>query len=188
MIKLFAVLSAAALFALATVARAEAPRSALDFKVESIDGKEVDLSKYKGKVVLMVNVASYCGNTPQYAGLERLHAKYKDKGLAVLGFPANEFGKQEPGTNAEILEFCSSKYGVKFDMFSKIVVKGEGTAPLYDYLTSKETNPQYGGPVTWNFEKFLIGKDGKVIGRFKPKTGPESPEVIEAIEAALAGK
>lgn len=160
--------------------------SALQFKMKSLDGKEVDLSKYQGKVTLVVNTASKCGNTPQYAGLEKLHEKYADKGLAILGFPANEFGKQEPGTNTEIGEFCQKNYGVKFDMFSKIVVKGEGQAPLYQYLTSAETNPEFPGPITWNFEKFLIGRDGKIVARFAPKVKPESPEVVAAIEAELA--
>jgi glutathione peroxidase len=160
--------------------------SALQFKMKSLDGKDVDLSKYKGKVALIVNTASKCGNTPQYAGLEKLHEKYAAKGLAILGFPANEFGKQEPGSNEEIGEFCQKNYGVKFDMFSKIVVKGEGQAPLYQYLTSAETNPQFPGEITWNFEKFLIGRDGKIVARFAPKVKPESPEVVAAIEAELA--
>lgn len=159
--------------------------SALGFKMKSLTGKEVDLSKYKGKVVLIVNVASYCGNTKQYAPLEKLHEKYADEGLAILGFPANEFGKQEPGTDEEIAEFCEKNYGVKFDMFSKVVVKGEGKCPLYEFLTSKETNPKFGGDITWNFEKFLIGRDGKVVARFAPRTKPDSEEVVTAIEAQL---
>jgi glutathione peroxidase len=160
--------------------------TALQFKMKSLDGKDVDLSKYKGKVTLIVNTASKCGNTPQYAGLEKLHEKYADKGLAILGFPANNFGKQEPGSNEEIGEFCKKNYGVKFDMFSKISVKGEDKAPLYQYLTSAQTNPQFPGEITWNFEKFLIGRDGKIVARFAPKTKPESPEVVAAIEAELA--
>lgn len=159
---------------------------ALSFKMKSLDGKQVDLSKYKGKVVLIVNVASYCGNTPQYEGLEDLHEKYADQGLAVLGFPANEFGKQEPGSDKEIAEFCDKKYGVKFDMFSKVVVKGEGQCPLYKYLTSDETDPKFAGDVSWNFEKFLIGRDGQVAARFSPKTKPESKEVVSTIERELA--
>ncbi len=160
--------------------------TALNFKMESLEGKEVDLSKYKGKVTMIVNTASKCGNTPQYAGLEKLHEKYAEKGLAILGFPANEFGKQEPGTNADIGEFCQKNYGVKFDMFSKVVVKGEGKTPLYQYLTSAETNPEFPGEISWNFEKFLIGRDGKIAARFAPKVQPESPEVVAAIEAELA--
>jgi glutathione peroxidase len=158
----------------------------LNFKMKSLTGKDVDLSKYKGKVVLMVNVASQCGLTPQYEGLEDLHEKYADKGLAILGFPANEFGKQEPGTDAEISEFCKENYGVKFDMFSKVVVKGEGQCPLYKFLTSQETDPKYPGDIKWNFEKFLISRDGQIVKRFEPKVTPESPEVVTAIEAELA--
>lgn len=158
----------------------------LKFKMKSLAGKEVDLSKYKGKVVLMVNVASQCGLTPQYEGLEDLHEKYADEGLAILGFPANEFGKQEPGTDTEIADFCKENYGVKFDMFSKVVVKGEGQCPLYKFLTSKETDPKYPGDIKWNFEKFLIGRDGQIVKRFEPKVTPESPEVVSAIEAELA--
>lgn len=160
--------------------------NALNFKMKSLDGKEVDLSKYKGKVLLIVNVASRCGNTPQYKGLEDLHEKYADEGLAVLGFPANEFGKQEPGSDKEIAEFCDKTYGVKFDMFSKVVVKGEDQCPLYKYLTSTETDPKFGGDITWNFEKFLVNRDGEVVARFSPKTKPESKEVVSAVERELA--
>ena len=159
---------------------------ALDFQMKSLDGKPVDLSKYKGKVVLVVNVASQCGLTPQYKGLEKLHETYGDQGLAVLGFPANEFGAQEPGSDTEISTFCTTNYGVKFDMFSKVVVKGEGQCPLYKFLTSKETDPKFAGDISWNFEKFLIDRDGNVINRFAPKVTPESPEVVDAIKAALA--
>lgn len=159
---------------------------ALNFKMKSLNGKEVDLSKYKGKVVLIVNVASYCGNTPQYKGLEDLHEKYADEGLAVLGFPANEFGKQEPGSDQEIAEFCKTNYDVKFDMFSKVVVKGEEQCPLYKFLTSKDTDPKFGGDIKWNFEKFLLDRDGKVVARFDPKVKPESKEVVTTIESELA--
>ena len=172
----------------AGLAEAAAPNSPLDYKVDSIDGKPVDLSKYKGQVVLIVNTASRCGNTKQYTNLENLYGKYKGQGLAILGFPANEFGKQEPGSNDEIAEFCKTKYSVDFDMFSKIVVKGDGINPLYQHLTSEESNPKFAGPVTWNFEKVLIGRDGQVVARFKPKTNPEAPEVVSAIEAELAKK
>ncbi|MGE0608162.1 MAG: glutathione peroxidase [Pirellulales bacterium] len=159
---------------------------ALSFKMKSLAGKDVDLAKYKGKVLLVVNVASQCGLTPQYEGLEALHEKYNDKGLAVMGFPANEFGAQEPGTDTEIAEFCQKNYGVKFDMFSKIVVKGKGQHPLYKYLTSLDTEPKGAGDISWNFEKFLIGRDGNVVARFEPKAAPDSPEVVTAIEAELA--
>lgn len=160
----------------------------LDFKMKSLTGKPVDLSKYQGKVVLMVNVASQCGLTPQYEALEAVHEKYSDKGLAVLGFPSNDFGAQEPGTNEEIAQFCQENYGVKFDMFSKIAVKGEEQDPLYKHLTSEETNPGKAGPISWNFEKFLIGRDGKVVERFEPKVAPDSPEVVAAIEKELEKK
>ena len=162
--------------------------SVLDFKMKSLKGKEVDLSKYKGKVVLIVNTASQCGLTPQYEGLEALHEKFAGQGLAVLGFPANEFGKQEPGSNEEIAEFCKDNYGVKFDMFSKVVVKGEGQCPLYQFLTSKETDPHFAGDITWNFEKFLIDRDGKIVARFAPKIEPESDEVVSKIEQELKKK
>lgn len=160
----------------------------LQFKVKDIDGKDVDLGRYKGKAVLIVNVASKCGNTPQYGQLQELHKKYSEQGLVILGFPANEFRSQEPGTNEQIKEFCTSKYGVEFPMFSKIVVKGDGQAPLYRYLTSKETNPKFAGDITWNFEKFLVGRDGQVVARFSPRTKPDAPEVVKAIEGELAKK
>lgn len=184
-------LAAAAIGCVAIAAQAaekesKAVPAALNFKMKSLDGKPVDLSKYKGKVVLIVNVASQCGNTPQYAGLEELHEKYADKGLAILGFPANEFGAQEPGSDTEIAEFCEKNYGVKFDMFSKVVVKGEGQCPLYKYLTSKDTDPKFAGDINWNFEKFLIGRDGNVVARFAPKVKPESEEVVSVIEEQLA--
>ena len=169
-------------------AEEESKKTPLTGQVKSLEGKNVDLKQYQGKVVLVVNTASYCGNTPQYKSLQELHEKYADKGLAVLGFPANEFGKQEPGTDKEIAEFCTKEYGVTFPMFSKIVVKGEGQAPLYEYLTSKETNPKFAGPVTWNFEKFLINRDGEVVGRFKPGLDPKDDQVVRAIERELAKK
>jgi glutathione peroxidase len=162
--------------------------SVLEFHVKDIDGKEVDLAKYKGKVFLIVNTASQCGLTPQYKDLEALYEKNKEKGFEILAFPANEFGAQEPGSNEEIKEFCSSKYKVSFPLFSKIVVKGEGIDPLYDYLTSKETNPKFAGPIAWNFNKFLVNRKGEVIARFEPKVKPSSKDVETAIENALAEK
>jgi glutathione peroxidase len=162
--------------------------SPLEFKMKSIDGQDVDLSTYKGDVVLIVNVASKCGLTPQYKQLEAVYTKYKGKGLQVLGFPANEFGKQEPGTNEEIAQFCTSKYDVDFPMFSKIVVKGEGIDPLYEFLTSETTNPGMSGDIQWNFEKFLVGRDGKVVKRFEPRVKPDAPQVLEAIETELKKK
>ncbi len=158
---------------------------ALNFTVKNIDGNDVDLSTYRGKVLLILNVASKCGNTPQYIGLEKIYSRYKDKGLVVMGFPANDFGGQEPGTNAEIKEFCSATFQVDFPMFAKVSVKGAATAPLFKYLTAQECQPLSKGDIAWNFEKFLIGKEGKLIGRFGNKTPPEDPAIIAAIETAL---
>lgn len=160
----------------------------LNFRMKSLAGKDVDLSNYQGKVVLMVNVASHCGYTPQYKGLQELHTKYAPQGLAILGFPANDFGKQEPGTNNEIGEFCKKNYGVEFDMFSKVVVTGDDKCELYKYLTSPDTNPQFGGDVKWNFEKFLISRDGKIVGHFRSGVKPDSEELTKAIESELAKK
>jgi glutathione peroxidase len=157
--------------------------SPLAGQVKKIDGSTVDLAGYQGKVVLIVNVASQCGKTPQYAGLQKLYESYKDRGLVVLGFPANDFGRQEPGSDSEIASFCSTRYGVTFDMFSKIVVKGPDKAPLYKALTETATPP---GEVGWNFEKFLIGRDGTIIGRFKSGVEPDDPALTSAIEKALA--
>ncbi len=180
------VLAPLAVVSLADGAKKET--SVLDFHVKDIDGKDVDLAKYKGKVLLIVNTASQCGLTPQYKELEALYEKNKDKGFEILAFPANEFGKQEPGSNEEIKEFCSSKYSVTFPLFSKIVVKGEGIDPLYEYLTSKETNPKFAGEIKWNFNKFLVNKKGEVIARFEPKVKPSTKEVTTAIEDALGEK
>ncbi|RLS35502.1 MAG: glutathione peroxidase [Planctomycetota bacterium] len=163
--------------------------AALNFTVKTLDGKEVDLAKkYEGKVILVVNVASQCGLTPQYKPLETLSKAYEKDGFVVLGFPCNQFGAQEPGTAEEIKEFCKANYDVTFDMFSKIDVNGEKAAPLYKYLTGKDTNPKFAGPIGWNFEKFLIGRDGKVVARFKPPVSPDSEDVVKAIEAELAKK
>jgi len=159
--------------------------SALDFTLNSIDGQASPLSQYKGKVVMIVNVASLCGFTPQYTGLEAVYEKYKDKGFVILGFPANNFGSQEPGTNDEIKTFCTRKYNVSFPMFAKISVKGADKAPLYQFLTDKQSNPASGGEIQWNFTKFLIGKDGRIIQRFESAVEPQSPEVVAAIEKAL---
>lgn len=161
-------------------------KGVLNFKMKTIDGKPADLSKYEGKVVLIVNVASKCGYTKQYKGLEALHEKYADKGLVVLGVPANDFGKQEPGTNEEIAKFCSDNYNVKFDMLAKVSVLGEDKCDLYKYLTSKETDPKFAGEIEWNFTKFLISRDGAIVGRFASKVKPE--EMTKAIEAELAKK
>lgn len=160
----------------------------LNFKMTGIDGQRVDLAKYQGKVLLIVNVASECGYTGQYKGLQALHAKYAKDGLAVLGFPCNDFGGQEPGDSAKIKEFCSKNYKVEFDMFSKIGIQGTEPAPLYKYLTSKATNPNHAGQVQWNFEKFLIGRDGSIAWRFPSDVDPESDEVRQAVQAELAKK
>jgi glutathione peroxidase len=154
------------------------------FTLNSIDGKPAPLADYKGKVVLLVNVASQCGYTPQYSGLEATYEKYKDQGFVILGFPANNFGAQEPGTNEEIKTFCTRKYSVTFPMYSKISVKGEDQAPLYAYLT-KETGPGIAGEIKWNFTKFLVDRDGKVVQRFEPAVTPDSKEVAAAIEKQL---
>ena len=164
---------------------AAAGPSVLDFKVKDIDGNEVKLKKFKGNVLLVVNTASKCGYTPQYESLEATYNKYKDRRFFVLGFPANNFGSQEPGTDAEIKEFCTSKYHVTFPMFAKISVKGEDQDPLYAYLTDLKINPVYGGVITWNFNKFLIDRKGAIVGRFSSKQTPDSPEVVAAIEQAL---
>jgi glutathione peroxidase len=157
-----------------------------DIPVKDIDGKSTSLAPYKGKVLLVVNVASKCGYTPQYEGLEAIQKKYQAKGFDVLGFPCNQFGGQEPGTNEEIKKFCSSKYNVTFPLFDKIEVNGAGRHPLYNVLAGKDS--PYPGDIKWNFNKFLIGRDGKIIKRFDSKAKPESPEVTQAIEAALAAK
>lgn len=163
----------------------EMMNSIYDFTLKDIDHKEVNLGQYRGKVVLMVNVASRCGFTPQYEGLQKVYVKYKDRGFVILGFPANNFMAQEPGTDEEIKTFCSTKYNVTFPIFSKISVKGDDIHPLYKFLTSKETNPDFGGDIKWNFSKFLVDKNGKIIARFEPKVTPESDTMIQAIEKAL---
>lgn len=165
---------------------AEKEASVLDQKVKNIKGEEVDLADYKGKVLLIVNTASQCGYTPQYEGLQKLHEKYADQGLVVLGFPSNDFGKQEPGTDEEIAEFCTDTYKVAFPMFSKIVVKpGEGQSELYKQLTAEAEKP---GPVKWNFEKFLISRDGKIAGRFPSAVAPEAKPLVSEIEEELSKK
>ncbi|MHC4927413.1 MAG: glutathione peroxidase [Planctomycetota bacterium] len=156
-----------------------------DFKAKNIDGWPTPLSRYEGKVLLVVNVASECRFTHQYDNLQRLYMKYKDRGLVVLGFPTNDFGRQEPGTDAEIKEFTSFQYNIMFPMFSKISVTGERMHPVYQCLTGPETGGAFAGPITWNFNKFLIDRNGKTIARFDSETDPLDPEITEAIEAAL---
>ena len=160
----------------------------LSFTMKSLGGKDVDLSTYEGKVVLIVNVASKCGLTPQYVQLQALHEKYAEDGLAILGFPCNQFLWQEPGTEEEIKEFCQVNYGVTFDMFAKVNVKGKDACDLYKTLTALDTKPVGPGKISWNFEKFIIGRDGEVVARFSPRTKPDDPEVIKVIEAELAKK
>lgn len=164
---------------------ANTAESIYDFDAIDIEGNDGNLGKYKGKVVMIVNTASQCGYTPQYEGLQAIYNKYKDRGFVILGFPTNDFGGQEPGSNEEIKEFCTLKYKVTFPMFAKITVKGEGQHPLYKYLTDKELFPETGGEITWNFNKFLADNNGKIIKRFSSKDTPESETVTDAIEAAL---
>jgi len=163
----------------------EGVSSIYDFVVKDIDGEEVKLGKYEGKVILIVNVASKCGFTPQYEGLQALYEKHQPEGFVVLGFPANNFLGQEPGSNEEIKQFCSLTYGVTFPMFSKISVKGGDIAPLYVYLTDASTNPRFSGDISWNFNKFLIGRDGTILNRFDSKDSPTSDKVLQAIKEAL---
>jgi glutathione peroxidase len=157
-----------------------------DFTLKTIDGQPAPLAGYKGKVVMLVNVASRCGFTPQYSALESIYEKYKDRGFVIIGIPANNFGAQEPGTNQEIKTFCSSKYNVTFPMMSKVSVKGGDKTPLYQFLTDKAASPRTGGEIQWNFTKFLVGPDGQVITRFESAVTPDSPEVTAAVEKALA--
>jgi glutathione peroxidase len=164
------------------------PKKVLDFTMRDIDGKDVKLKKYKGNVLLIVNTASKCGYTQQYEGLQAIYDKYQAQGFYVLGFPANNFGGQEPGSNEEIKEFCQSKFKVTFPMFAKVSVKGEDQDLLYKFLTSKETNPQFAGDITWNFNKFLVDRKGNIVARFTSKDAPQSEAVTTAIEKYLKGK
>ena len=162
--------------------------SPLDFTMKSIDGQDVSLSIFKGKVVLIVNVASKCGFTKQYAGLQTLYQRYRDRGFEVLGFPANNFMGQEPGDDQEIKQFCTTKFDVSFPMFSKISVKGKNQAELYQWLTDKSSNPEFGGNIKWNFTKFLVDRQGKVIARFEPGVDPLAQNVVLKIESALEAR
>lgn len=159
--------------------------AALDFTMKDIDGKPVKLARYLGNVILVVNVASKCGNTPQYASLEKMFEKYKAKGFTVLAFPANDFGKQEPGDEKTIKEFCEATYKVKFPLFSKVVVKGDEKVEFYKYLTSKETDEKFAGEIEWNFAKFIINRKGEIVGRIKAFTDPLKPGTIETIEKEI---
>jgi glutathione peroxidase len=165
------------------------PSSVYDFTVLSNEGKPVDLSAYKGKVLIIVNTASLCGNTPQYASLEALYQKYKHAGLRILAFPEDDFANQEPGDNASIRQFCTSKYHVTFDLFSKIDVIGPNQAPLYKFLTDPSTDPKFAGPIEWNFAKFLIDRNGNIVDRFQAGHDPlKNSDVVQAIETQLAAK
>ncbi len=163
-------------------------KSVYEFTMKDIDGKQVKLDTYKGKVVMIVNTASKCGYTPQYEGLQALYEKYKDKGLVILGFPANNFMGQEPGTEEEIKEFCTTKYKVSFPMFAKISVKGEDQHPLYNFLTNKTTDPAFSGDITWNFNKFVLDRNGNVVARFGSKDTPQGDNVVAAVEKYLDAK
>jgi len=165
-----------------------AASSVHEFTLKAINGTPTPLASFKGKVMLIVNVASQCGYTYQYEGLQALYVKYKDRGLVVAGFPANNFGEQEPGTNVEIGAFCKAKFGVTFPMFSKISVAGNDKAPLYQFLTDKAANPKTGGEIPWNFTKYLVDRNGKVLARWDAAVEPESKEMTSAIERALAAK
>ncbi len=160
----------------------------LGFTMKGIDGKDVKLADYKGKVVLLVNVASKCGYTKQYADLEAQYGKYKEKGFVVIGIPANEFGAQEPGTDEEIKKFCETTYSVTFPMLSKVVVKGDGICPLYKFLTEEKTNPGFAGEIKWNFTKFLVSREGKVVKRMDSKARVTDEDAVKAIEAELEKK
>ena len=181
MIKAFPLLAVSVLAAASGLQAA----SVYDYTLKTIDGQPLPLASLKGKVVMLVNVASRCGYTPQYAGLESLYEKHKDQGFVIVGIPANNFGSQEPGTNAEIKTFCKSKYDVKFPMASKVSVKGSDTAPLYQYLIGKDTDPKASGEIQWNFTKFLVGRDGKILARFEPAVAPTDPALNTALEKAL---
>ena len=161
-------------------------KSVYDFKLNSIEGQPTSLAKFRGKVVLLVNVASRCGFTPQYSALEKVYEAYKDRDFVIVGIPANNFGGQEPGSNQEIKTFCSTKYNVTFPMMAKVSVKGEDKTPLYQFLTDKSANPQTGGEIQWNFTKFLISPDGRPVARFEPQVTPDDPQVTSAIEKELA--
>ncbi len=178
-----------ALFALGTLSAQEAKKkmdaTIYNFTMKTIEGKDKSLADYKGKVVMVVNTASFCGNTPQYKQLEDIYKKYKDKGFVIIGFPANNFGKQEPGNDSDIKTFCEKNYGVTFDMFSKISVKGDDIHPLYKYLT---TESGFNGDIDWNFAKFLVDKNGNVVARFKVKMKPDEKEIIAKIDELLTQK
>ena len=174
-----------AVVCLVTMMASAESKSIYDFTMRSIDHQDVSLKSYSGKVVMLVNVASKCGFTPQYAALESVYQKYKDRGLVIVGIPANNFAQQEPGSDEEIKKFCSNKYNVTFPMMSKVSVKGEDETPLYRFLTDSSTDPKFAGDIKWNFTKFLFDRNGNAVARFEPAVTPDSPEVTAAIESAL---
>jgi glutathione peroxidase len=169
---------------IAMAGSAFAASNVYDFTLPNIDGKPMPLAEFKGKVILMVNVASQCGYTPQYSALEAIYEKYKDQGFVIVGFPANNFGAQEPGSNEEIKTFCSRKYSVTFPLYAKVSVKGADQTPLYQYLT-KDTAPPISGDIKWNFTKFLVDRKGNVVQRFEPAVTPDSADVTSAVEKLL---
>jgi len=183
--EIYFVLSIVVLAAGVATAAAGPAKTVLDFSLTSIDGQETALAQFQGKVLLLVNTASKCGLTPQYKALEEVYKRFRDQGLVILGFPANDFLGQEPGSDQEIKNFCLLNYGVSFPMFSKITVRGKGIHPLYRFLVEKETNPRFAGKISWNFTKFLVDRKGEVVARFEPRTVPDDPLVIAAIEKAL---
>jgi len=183
------ILISIAVLATGVVIAASAPaKGVLDFSLADISGQETPLRQFAGRALLLVNTASKCGLTPQYKALEEVYTRYRDQGLVILGFPANDFLGQEPGTNAQIKEFCLINYGVSFPMFAKISVRGKNIHPLYKFLVAKETNPRFAGKIAWNFTKFLVDPKGEVIARFEPRTVPDDPVVIAAIEKVLREK
>ncbi len=188
MLKILSILLLFVFVVITTPTASMKTKSVLEFKMKDIDGKDVKLKKYKGDVLLIVNTASKCGYTPQYEGLQTIFDKYKSQGFNVLGFPANNFGGQEPGKESEIKEFCESKFKVTFPMFAKISVKGEDQHPFYNFLTAKETNPKFSGDITWNFNKFLVNRKGEIVARFSSKDTPQSETVTQAIEKYLKEK
>jgi len=186
MLLILVVAAVAGMISMRAVAQpATQPAGPLEFTMKDIDGHDVNLADYRGKVVMIVNVASKCGFTPQYDALEKLYLADKDRGLVIIGFPANNFKSQEPGTDAEIKTFCTSKYNVTFPMMSKISVKGDDKAPLYQFLTSTDQDGKFGGEIAWNFTKFIVDRDGLVAARFASKVKPTDPELVAAVEKAL---
>ncbi len=186
--EIFILMSIAVLATGVVIAAAAPAKGVLDFSLADISGQETPLRQFEGKALLLVNTASKCGLTPQYKALEEVYKRYRDQGLVIIGFPANDFLGQEPGTNAQIKDFCLINYGVSFPMFAKISVRGKNIHPLYKFLVDKETNPRFAGKIAWNFTKFLVDRKGEVIARFEPRTVPDDPAVIAAIEKALQEK